>query len=262
MTAIGTPQALTPQPVPLRPAATLLLVVDDPFRVLMVQRSAQGFFPSALVFPGGTLDPDDHGAEWLTHAAGHDGLEAESRALRIAAWRETWEETGLAPHGTAPAAGRPHLRDALHLAGARLDLGSTVPFGRWVTPETVAKRYDTHFFIAAAPAPFEPAVDGHEIVAAHWLEPREVIARSEGGDRSILFSTLANLHLLAESRSVAEALDAASARPVIPAYPRREELGGEVWVSIPESCGYPLSRMRFAQVQVQVEQLTTPAKNI
>ena len=250
----------TPQAVPLRPAATLLLVVDDPFRVLMVQRSAQGFFPSALVFPGGTLDHGDHDEDWLAHAAGHDGLETESRALRIAAWRETWEETGVAPHGTAPAPDRPHLREALAAAGARLDLGQTVPFGRWVTPATVAKRYDTHFFIAAASAPFEPAVDGHEIVAAHWLEPREVIARSEGGDRSILFSTLANLHLLAESRSVAQALAAAAARPVIPAHPRREERDDEIWVSIPESCGYPLSRMRFAQMQV--EQLTTPPKNV
>lgn len=247
----------TPPAVPLRPAATLLLVVDDPFRVLMVQRSAQGFFPSALVFPGGTLDPGDHGEEWLPHAIGHHALEAEARALRIAAWRETWEETGVAPHGMAPAASRPHLREALGTAGARLDLGGTVPFGRWVTPETVAKRYDTHFFIAAAPAPFEPAVDGYEIVAAHWLEPREVIARSEGGDRSILFSTLANLHLLAESRSAAEALAAASSRPVIPAHPCREELDGDVWVSIPEACGYPLSRMRFPQMQV--DRLTKPA---
>lgn len=250
----------TPQAVPLRPAATLLLVVDNPFRVLMVQRSAQGFFPSALVFPGGTLDADDHGADWLPHAAGHDGLEPEARALRIAAWRETWEETGVAPHGAASAASRPHLREALRRAGARLDLGGTLPFGRWVTPESVAKRYDTHFFIAAAPAPFEPAVDGHEIVAAHWVEPAEVIARSEAGDRSILFSTLANLHLLAQSRSVAEALEAASARPVVPAHPRREERAGEVWVSIPESCGYPLSRMRFAQMQVN--QLTTSPRNV
>ena len=239
-----------PETIPARLAATLLLVVDDPFRVLMVQRSAQGFFPSALVFPGGTLDPGDHVDDWLPHLGGHDEIEAEARALRIAAWRETWEETGIAPHGAPPppASARPPLLDSLRAAAARIELGATVPFGHWVTPATVARRYDTHFFLAAAPAPFEPAVDGHEIVAAHWLEPGEVIARSEGGDRSILFSTLANLHLLARSRSTREALDAARARPVIPAHPRREDRGGEIWVSILESCGYPLSRMRFAGV--------------
>lgn len=241
--------AADPQPeaVPVRAAATLLLVVDDPLRVLMVLRSAHGFFPSALVFPGGTLDADDHGEHWLPHLAGHDDLEPQARALRIAAWRETWEETGVAPHGRAQAAQRPPLIDSLRAAGTRIELGGTVPFGHWVTPATVAKRYDTHFFLAAAPAAFEPAVDGHEIVAAQWLEPREVIARSESGDRSILFSTLANLHLLAQARSVREALDAARTRPVVPAHPRREERDGEVWVSIPESCGYPLSAMRFVQ---------------
>jgi len=45
-------------PVP-RPAATVLLLRDDPLRVLLVQRPATGAFPSVLAFPGGSAEPDD-----------------------------------------------------------------------------------------------------------------------------------------------------------------------------------------------------------
>ena len=54
-----------------RPAATLLLLRDDLLRILMVKRHAKAFFPSALVFPGGTVDPSDHEDDWLPYLAGH-----------------------------------------------------------------------------------------------------------------------------------------------------------------------------------------------
>ncbi|MGN6324819.1 NUDIX hydrolase [Pseudolysinimonas sp.] len=46
----------TPAP---RPAATVLLLRDDPLRVLLVQRPGRGAFPSVLAFPGGSAEPDD-----------------------------------------------------------------------------------------------------------------------------------------------------------------------------------------------------------
>lgn len=52
------------------PAATLLLLRDDPLRELMVTRAAKGNFASALVFPGGTVDADDGAAHWHARCTG------------------------------------------------------------------------------------------------------------------------------------------------------------------------------------------------
>ena len=47
--------------VPIRHAATVMIVADRPsLNVLMVQRTSRAVFgPSAWVFPGGRVDPDD-----------------------------------------------------------------------------------------------------------------------------------------------------------------------------------------------------------
>lgn len=61
---------------PPRPAATVLVLRDDPLRVLLVQRPGTGAFPSVLAFPGG-------------------GAEAGDVDAAATAARETLEETGL-----------------------------------------------------------------------------------------------------------------------------------------------------------------------
>jgi 8-oxo-dGTP pyrophosphatase MutT (NUDIX family) len=58
MTQIGTAIA-TP-----RRAATVMLVRDEPFEVLMVKRNAREPFASALVFPGGVVEPEDYSDSW------------------------------------------------------------------------------------------------------------------------------------------------------------------------------------------------------
>ena len=73
-----------------RPAATILLVRDAPFEVLMVRRHAGQTFSSALVFPGGTVDESDWSDAWLDLATGGEALDPAERALRIAAFRETF----------------------------------------------------------------------------------------------------------------------------------------------------------------------------
>src|SRR5690554_7583183 len=84
----------TPSPEP-RLAATMVLVRDDPFEVLMVRRHAKAVFASALVFPGGAVDDDDYSEEWMPLLASGHNLPAPERAIRIAAIRETFEETAL-----------------------------------------------------------------------------------------------------------------------------------------------------------------------
>ena len=82
---------------PLRLAATVLMVRDDPFQVLMVKRNAREPFASALVFPGGVVDAEDYSDSWSPHCESKLDLSADERALRIAACRESWEEVGLLP---------------------------------------------------------------------------------------------------------------------------------------------------------------------
>src|SRR5579862_6280708 len=84
-------------PVPILPAATILLVRDTPdFEVLMVKRHHQIDFASgALVFPGGKTHAGDHDPAWEGRVIGWESTKPEKRALRIAAIREAYEEAGI-----------------------------------------------------------------------------------------------------------------------------------------------------------------------
>lgn len=213
----------------------------------MVRRNASAFFPSALVFPGGTVDSDDGVDDWLDHLDNHDHLSAAERALRIAAIRETWEETRLLPCASGSLEGDPggNFRGSISSNGVKLDLGGLVHFGHWITPPQVPKRFDTHFYLSPAPEAGEGECDGGEIVATEWAEPRILIERAAAGDRSIMFSTLMNLHRLALSRTVEEAMAAASANPPRTVMPLRVVRDDGDWVVIPPDSGYPVSEVRF-----------------
>jgi 8-oxo-dGTP pyrophosphatase MutT (NUDIX family) len=238
-------------PVTPRLAATLILLRDDPLRVLMVKRHPQAFFPSALVFPGGAVDVSDHGDDWLEHLSGHEVLEPRQRALRIAACRETWEEAGLLV-STAPQRpldpSAPGFRQVLAGAGARIDLSALVPFGHWITPPQVPKRFDTHFFLSRAPADGEAICDGAEIVATEWVEPAELIQRAAAGDQSVMFSTLMNIHRIAASATVAEALSAARDTRVVTVMPSRSDGPSGTLISIPPGSGYPVTEACFDRI--------------
>ena len=241
---------------PARLAATVLLLRDapshaGPIEVLMVERNAQGYFPSALVFPGGVVDADDWADHWharcsLPHGDGRQPLADWERAVRIAGLRECWEEAAiLAACGPIALAGHepqaqplPQLMDRL---GARCALSEMVHFGHWVTPQGSPKRWDTHFLVARAPEGQLPRCDGAEVIRAEWLTPQEAIASAERNEREVVFSTRANLHRLAESRSVDEALAAARQRPAFPVHPAVERMEGGIMVRIPEEAGYPVT---------------------
>ena len=83
-------------PAPVRPAATIMLLRDQPsFEVLMVKRHHQIDFASgALVFPGGKTHAGDHDLGWADRSIGWDDFPVIERELRIAAIREAYEEAG------------------------------------------------------------------------------------------------------------------------------------------------------------------------
>ncbi|WP_454885185.1 NUDIX hydrolase [Sphingomonas oryzagri] len=227
-------------PVP-RLAATLLVVRDDPFEVLMVRRNDRGQFASVLVFPGGVVEPQDRDEAWLAHVDGAGGLDADERAVRIAAIRETFEETAVLVAEDCPPLGDVAALPFLEIVrthGLRLKLDGLVPFAHWVTPERAPKRFDTHFYVARAGSDGVAVCDGAETVALEWAAPAAIIERAQGGERSILFPTLSNLRRLAESNDTATALEAARRRPHFTVHPRPEPAEGGTIVRIPAETGY------------------------
>jgi 8-oxo-dGTP pyrophosphatase MutT (NUDIX family) len=219
-------------PAIARPAATVLLLRDGPqgLEVFMVVRHvASDFASGALVFPGGRVEPSD------AVLAGGD----EALAFRVAAVRETWEEAGmlLARPGTPPAA-EGDFAAMLAARGLVPDTAALVHFAHWITPVSVPKRFDTHFFLAAAPADQEALHDGREAVESLWIRPRDALAAAESGARKIVFPTRMNLIKLARHDSVAEALAAARATPVVTVLPEARMTPAGRVLRIPAAAGY------------------------
>lgn len=222
-------------PKAFRIAATVLLVRDDPFEVLMVRRNAKGTFASTLVFPGGVVDEEDSDDEWLPLLSGAEGLTPAERALRICAMRETWEETAIViGAATAPpvSPGTP-FRAAVEASGRRLALDEIHPFAHWVTPESEPRRFDTHFYLAAAPRNQTPVADGIETVDLRWLAVND---RSVSG---LMFPTIMNLNRLSEAGSLAQAITTSRASTpytVLPVMSVRAD--GSRIATIPAEAGY------------------------
>lgn len=243
--------------VPVVPAATILLLRDVPaFEVLMVQRHHQiDFAAGALVFPGGKTHASDHDPRWAERTLGWDATPAEQRALRIAAIREAYEETGILlarhadgahfrgdehahvrrPEVVAAADGFLSLCEEMDLA---LDLAALTVFARWITPAMMPKRFDTWFFLAAAPPDQLAKCDGWETVDAEWIEPRRALALAAAGERSVIFPTRMNLKLLAESANAGEARGRADARTLVTVEPKMIDRPDGRFLVIPGDAGY------------------------
>ncbi len=233
----------------MRRAASVLMLRDDPFEVLMVRRHAAQSFASALVFPGGTVDPTDASEGWRTLVAPMD-LDADERALRIAALREVHEECGLflGPRTDMPVA--TDFRTLVACASEPLALDRLVHFGHWITPAHRPKRFDTHFFLARMPAGQQPRADGNETVGFEWVEPSRLLDSVSRGERELLFPTLMNLKRLAESASVADAMHGARARKPFAVRPVLTSVDGGVEITIPEEAGYGQTRFRVSSSTV------------
>jgi 8-oxo-dGTP pyrophosphatase MutT (NUDIX family) len=242
---------------PIRPAATILLVRDHPtLEVLMVKRHHQIDFASgALVFPGGKIETGDHDPAWSEFTVGLEDAPLESRAYRIAALREAFEESALLlakrPDGEpwtanaeatdarhAVAKGELAFLDLIRQLDVRLDLQSLAAFARWIAPPIAPKRFDTHFFIAVAPKDQVAVCDGGETVDAEWIAPRTALDMAAAGERTIIFPTRMNLQLLAESADAASAVAAAEARVLVTVLPKLEHRASGPVLVLPPDAGY------------------------
>ena len=253
--------------VPILPAATILLLRDAPqFEVLMVKRHHQIDFASgALVFPGGKSHAGDHDPAWADHVLGWDGYDAEQRGLRIAAIREVFEEAGILlavrrngePIGgeacpmevrKAVDAGTTAFLDVVRDLEARLDLSMLTTFARWITPPLTPKRFDTWFYVVAAPDDQLAACDGRETVDAEWIAPSEALRLAATGARKVIFPTRMNLQLLAEAGDAADAVARAAARSLVTVQPQvQERPHGRVLV-LPPDAGYGVVEEKLENV--------------
>ncbi len=263
----------------LRPAATVMLVRDaeepargeDVLEVLMVRRNLQSdFVGGAYVFPGGAVDPLDGGREAEAVSQGRSdveasillGIETGGLAYWVAALRETFEEAGLLlaerPAGPPLLAGdseeeaRIVAERALVNKGERrfldvcrdeqlqLLVGDVHYFAHWITPRGAPRRYDTRFFVAAAPPGQQAAHDAGETIAETWISPRRALEGHRKGDFEIIFPTVRNLQAISRFATSAELLEAAesASRSVPTIDPRVIADGSGVRILLPGDEGY------------------------
>jgi 8-oxo-dGTP pyrophosphatase MutT (NUDIX family) len=187
-------EAVSASAVPVRPAATVMIVDDRPdFQVLLLRRrAASAFVPGMDVFPGGGVDSDDSAAE-----AEMDGDLDD----RVASARLGLASGGLAYWRTA-------VRETAEEAGLVLAIGALRYAARWITPPGPPRRYDTRFFVAALPPGQAAVADQIEAVQADWVAPAQALADFRAGVRAMLPPTAGMLRILASYPSAAALLRA------------------------------------------------------
>lgn len=246
----STLDAMTTTPVDPRPAAALIPLRDgaDGLELFMIERHhALRFAPGAMVFPGGLLEAADHAPHWRGLWPG--GEPPDDLPRRVAAVRETFEECGLlltdgpldlerhAALRAAVAAGTPFAQ-ALAGTGLTPALHRAAPLARWVTPDTLPRRFDTLFFLALAPPDQEPVVDGGEAVAGLWGTPRGILGEAEAGNLRLVFATRMILLRLASCPSVDAALAEVGRADLRPIQPRLVETDAGPVFRILTGCGF------------------------
>lgn len=252
-------------PVPARPASTVVILRDGPggIEVFMVVRHHQIDFASgALVFPGGKVDAEDSDAAWGELAP--NAPNAPDRSFFVAAGRETFEEAGLmlarrrGTHEMVDADGAHRLVETYRAAllkgdttfvdivrqeGLVLAADLMVPFAHWITPEVVPKRFDTHFFLIAAPVVQLGAHDGGESVEGLWITPQQALSEAKAGTRTLVFATRMNLEKLARYRTVAEAVEITRSRPVVTVMPKAVKTPEGRKLQIPAEADYGVTEV-------------------
>jgi 8-oxo-dGTP pyrophosphatase MutT (NUDIX family) len=261
-----------PSAVELRDAATVLLLRDaaDGLEVFMLRRNLQSdFVGGAYVFPGGAVDPADREADLETICEGRSdadasrrlGVDAGGLAFWVAAIRESFEEAGVllayddaghtvdlddlagaerwAAHRTAVDGGTLRMADLCAREHLRLAVDGMHYFGHWITPEGAPRRYDTRFFLGAAPEKQTPLHDDHEVIANTWVRPADALARAESGDWVLLPPTVSSLQAIARFDTTAEALAAATEIVDVPAIlPRVIAVDGGMRIVLPGDDAY------------------------
>lgn len=241
MTEIPTGRVTGETTTPIESASVMLLRDGgDGVEVLMLERHVESDFAGgALVFPGGKVDGPDRRLppdRWdgLDPDAMAEEMEAPADLVlgwHVAAVRESFEEAGillarrdgqpvdaevLMDEGVQEARRRLQQRDTswdwsgwLAQEGLVLDLAALVWWSWWVTPDGLHRRYETRFFVAAAPGGQVGEHDAVETTSLRWTTPESALAAGRDGRATVIYPTRKNLEALADFASAAAAIEAA-----------------------------------------------------
>jgi 8-oxo-dGTP pyrophosphatase MutT (NUDIX family) len=222
-------------------ATVILLRPADPrgFEVFLTRRAEDmAVLGGMYCFPGGTLRSEDFSEPMLRRAVGMTFPQArtiigahlpprQALGLWIAAIRELYEEAGilLAVNGAGESVLGKDVRNRrigekrpcslgtpanfaafLESQGLFCDLGALAHFSHWQTPAHVATRFDTHFFLACAPAHQCPLPASSEVAHSIWLTPDAALRLFNQHELPIIFPTFASLRILADYDSLESVL--------------------------------------------------------
>lgn len=256
---------MTVQP---RLASAVMLLRDretegQGIEVFMVRRAVKSeFMPDVYVFPGGTVSADDRTAEdtpdlcraVVALQTDPEGRTALGSGSRVAAIREMFEEANVlladcdekilavnadtiarfAAYRQAFNERKGSLVEMARAEHLQLATDRLVYFAHWITPELMPKRYDTHFFIAAAPQEQEAISDRLETSEGVWIEPAAALQGFKQRQFPLTFPTYHQLRDLAVFHSAQEALDVTRARYVPTRMPMMTEKDGKRYLQLPD----------------------------
>jgi glyoxylase-like metal-dependent hydrolase (beta-lactamase superfamily II)/8-oxo-dGTP pyrophosphatase MutT (NUDIX family) len=219
------------RPVP-RPAATVILLRDAPGgpEVMLLQRTQSAvFLGGAYVFPGGATDAADADARIQKRCLGAVSADPPL-PYRVAAIRECFEEAGIlmactkdgAPIDAAradalmPYRHKPFV-ELLEREDLYLQPDALAYYAHWITAPGRARRFDTRFFLAVAPAGQAGSHDANETVHHLWIRPAEALERGAKNEIELVFATQQTLHDLKQHPSARAAFEHTLAAPEVEA---------------------------------------------
>ncbi len=230
-----------------RPAATVMVVRDGSggIETFMLRRRLElAFAPGAHVFPGGALDDEDGFDDIAERCEGRGdrsasrmlGLDHGGLAYWVAAVREAFEEVGVLfaydhtgstirldhdghstrfrGHRSDVDRGAVNLADVCRTEGLRLAVDTIRYFGRWITPVSAPKRFDTRFFVATVPDGQTPAHEQVESLSGQWIRPRDAVGRKAEGSWDLILPTERSLELIGRFDRVDDLMAAVDASQV------------------------------------------------
>lgn len=258
--------------IAVRDAATVMLVRDvaDGMEVFMLRRNLNSdFVGGAYVFPGGAVDEADRHADLEAICEGRSddeasvllGIDRGGLAYWVAAIRECFEEAGvllayddagtvvsLADEAVAERyrlhrkgvdTGELRLIELCELEHLRLAADQIHYFSHWITPVGPPRRYDTRFFVCAAPPEQVALHDDRETIANLWVRPTDALERHRKGELDLILPTIKNLEAIGRFDRSADLLEAAAAISEVPAIlPRITQDEQGVRILLPGDPGY------------------------
>jgi 8-oxo-dGTP pyrophosphatase MutT (NUDIX family) len=260
---------IDPELVPVKPAATVMLVRDASdgapgVEVFMLRRTTTAVFGAGMfVFPGGRVDGLDGADDIAPFCRGLDdatasrqlGIDHGGLAYWVAAVRECFEEAGVLlaeRRDGGPLQLRNHDRHEIHDSSLSLvelcrrddlvlDLSTTYYVDHWITPIGEQRRFDTRFFLTELPIDQEPLHDDKETVESLWVRPGEALRLQAAGELTMMPPTMANLRFLEPHESAAAALAAGALvenPPCVLPRIRRDADGRIIGVAMPTDADY------------------------